>query len=62
MLQLRSAEEHLGPERVRLFVLGHATGWTKLTQQVEQEQHASEDSVGGMEILEAESVRSQIVF
>src|SRR5271165_1513571 len=62
MLQLGSAEEHLGSERARLFVLGHATGPTKLTQQVEQQQHAPEDGVGGMEVLEAESIRSQIVF
>ena len=41
---------------------GNAADPAKLTEQVEQQQHAPKDRIGGVEVLEAESVRSQIVF
>ena len=58
MRQFRAAQEYLGSESGRLLVLWYAADPAKFTEQVEQQQHAPENGVSGMEVFEAESVRT----
>src|SRR5450432_4815372 len=62
MGQFRAAQEHLRSECGWLFVQRYAADTSKLAEQIEQQQYAPEDGIGGVEIPETESVRPQIVF
>ena len=50
MGQFRAAQKYLRSECAGLFVLRYAAGPAKLTQQVEQQQDAPEDGIGGVEV------------
>ena len=54
--------EHLCAQGRRFAVDGQAGGALKLAEQIEQQQHGLEGSFGGEELLQTETVGSQVVL
>lgn len=57
-----TAEENFGPQRGRLAIRNEMTGALEFSEQIEQQQDATESCFGSEKLMQAKIISSQIVF